>query len=240
MASTPIGTVHPRGFAGFESPLALGGALSAVGALSVVVTSAFYVASPQAVAGPVAPLDLAAAMAGAVKGAATLRLAGTVGVFGDLVWATAALLIALELGRSGRGVSAAGWVLLFLSIVIFTLVDGMTGYVFPPLAAASDASAFLGLKRLWDMLFLLGTAAYGAGVLAAMSGEAPAGAGAVDRFLVRALTVVGLFGGAAAVAGLLGVTGLPIDRIAGASIGLGSAMFVPISLKIAARRSALE
>ena len=233
MTSTPIGLLHSRSRPAFGGPLALGGALSALGAVGVVITSAFYVASPPAVAGPVAPLDLAAAMAGAVTGAATLHWAGTVGVFGDLIWATAALLLAQELGRRGRGVSAAGWILLFLSIVIFTLVVGMTGYVFPPLAAASDASAFLGLKRLWDMLFLLGTAAYGAGVLAAMGGEAPADRTRLDRFLVGALMVVGLIGGVDAVSGLLGVTGLPTDKIAGASIGLGSALFVPISLRIA-------
>jgi hypothetical protein len=233
MASTQIGIFPPRTRTGLRDPLALGGALSALGALGVVITSAFYVASPPAVAGPVQPLDLAAAMAGAVKGAATLHMAGTVGVFGDLVWATAALLIAQELGRRGRGVSAAGWILLFLSIVIFTFVDGMTGYVFPPLAAAANASAFEGLKRLWDMLFLLGTAAYGAGVVAALGEEARAKRTSVDRFLVRALIVVGLIGGLDAVAALLGVTGLPTDKIAGASIGLGSLLFVPISLRIA-------
>jgi hypothetical protein len=171
---------------------------------------------------------------GALRGAG--RLACGPDRLGDLAGGLArarALLIAQELGRRGRGVLAAGWILLFLSIVIFTFVDGMTGYVFPPLAAAANASAFEGLKRLWDVLFLLGTAAYGAGVVAAMGGEARTGRTPVDRFLVRALVVVGLIGGLDAVAGLLAVAGLPTDKIAGASIGLGSALFVPISLRIA-------
>ena len=54
------------------------------------------------------------------------------------------------------------------------------------MASAGDAAAFEGLKRLWDMLFLLGTTAYGVGVVAAMSGEAPAERTTTDRFLVRA------------------------------------------------------
>jgi len=237
MAATHAGALSPPAETRLGDPHALGGLLSALGAVAVVITSAFYVASPQAAAGPVQPLDLAAAIAGAAKGAATLRIAGTVGVFGDLIWATAALIIASELGRRGRGVSAAGWTLLFLSVVIFTLVDGLTGYVLPPLALAADSSAFEGFKRLWDMLFFLGTVAFGAGVMAAMGAESRAGRRKVDRVLTGALLIVGAIGGLDAVAGLLGVTGFPVDRIAGASIGLGSALFIPVSLRIA-RRSA--
>jgi hypothetical protein len=217
-----------------SGPLAVGGALSALGAAGVVITSAFYLLSPPAVAGPVQPLDLAAAMSGAIRGASTLRAAGSVGIFSDLIWATAALLIAQALARRGRGVAAAGWIALFLSIVIFTFVDGITGYVFPPLAVDGDVAAFEGLKRLWDMLFLLGTAAYGAGVVAALSGDTGRDRPRINRILAYALIVVGVIGGLDAVAGLvIGATSLPTDKIAGASIGLGSALFVPVSLQIA-------
>jgi hypothetical protein len=233
MTSTHLEILRTRERGGWGGPLALGGALSALGAVSVVITSGFYVMSPPAAAGPVQPLDLAAAMSGAATGAATLHAAGTVGIFGDLVWATGALLIAQELGRLGRGVSAAGWTLLFLSIMIFTFIDGMTGYVFPPLAAHANASAFEGFKRLWDMLFLLGTAAYGAGAVAALGADVASGRPMVGRILARAAIVVGLIGGLGALAGFAGFTGLPTDKIAGASIGLGSALFVPISLQIA-------
>jgi hypothetical protein len=212
--------------------LAVGGALSALGAASVVVTSAFYVMSPPAAAGPVQPLNLAAAMSGAVAGASTLHAAGTVGIFGDLIWAVAALLIAQELGRRGRAVSAAGWIALFLSIIIFTFVDGMTGYVFPQLAAGGDAPAFEGLKRLWDMLFLLGTFAFGAGAAAALGADAAGGHPLVGRRLAYVTALVGLVGAAAAVAGLLGVAGLPADKICGASIGLGAVLFTAVSLQL--------
>lgn len=215
------------------TPLAVGGVLSAVGAFGVVVTSLFYVLSPRAAAGPVAPLDLAAAMSGAASGAASLHAAGSIGVFGDIIWATAALILAGELARRGRGVSAAGWIALFLSILIFTLVDGMTGYVLPPLAAGSNAAGFEAFKRFWDMLFLLGTVAYGAGVVLALAGDLGASTPMVSRPLAWAALAVALIGGLAATAGLMGVTGLPIDRMSGGSIGLGALLFIPISLQIA-------
>jgi hypothetical protein len=233
MTSTHVGILRPQEHRGFSGPLAVGGALSALGAVSVVITGTFYLLSPPAMAGPVQPLDLAAAMSGAVRGAATLRAAGTVGIFGDLIWGVAAMLIAQEMGRRGHGVSAAGWTLFFLSIVLFILVDGMSGYVLPPLAAARNASAFEGFKRLWDMLFLLGTAAYGAGVAMALGAEAGSDRPQVNRVLAYALVVVAVVGGLDAVAGLLGESGLPIDKIAGASIGLGSILFIPASLQIA-------
>ncbi len=214
-------------------PFAVGGMLSALGAASVVVTSAFYVASPPAAAGPVQPLDLSAAISAAKLGSYTLHVAGTVGIFGDLIWAIAALTIAQELGRRGRSVAAAGWNALFLSILLFTFVDGMTGYVFPPLAAAGNVSAFEGLKRLWDMLFLLGTGAYGAGAIAALGADLASRRPVVNRALASATICVGLVGGLAAVAGLTGFVGLPIDKIAGGSIGLGSVLFVFVSVQIA-------
>jgi hypothetical protein len=233
MTSTHVGVLGTREWKGCSGPLAVGGALSALGAASVVITSAFYVLSPRAAAGPVQPLDLAAAMSGAATGGPMLHAAGTVGIFGDLIWATAALLIAQELGRRGRGVPAAGWIALFLSIVIFTFIDGMTGYVFPPLAAAGNASAFEGFKHLWDMLFLLGTFAYGAGVVAAMGADVAGGRPMVGRLLAWALILVGFIGGLGALAGFAGLADLPTDKIAGASIGLGSALFVPVSLQVA-------
>ena len=231
MASFEMTDLKDASGAGRPAPLTLGGLLSAVGALGVVITSLFYVLSPRAAAGPVAPLDVAAAMSAAVSGAASLHAAGAVGVFGDIVWATAALIVAGEMARRNRGVAAAGWTGLFISILIFTLVDGLTGYVFPQLAAGPNASAFEALKRFWDMLFLVGTLAYGAGAALAMAGDISAPAPMISRPLAWAALVVALVGGVAAGAGL--AAGLSVDRLAGASIGLGSLLFIPISLQIA-------
>ncbi len=213
------------------TPLALGGRLSALGALGVLATSAFYILSPRAAAGPVQPLDLAAAMAGAVSGVQTLRAAGTVGVFGDLIWATGALAIAGELARRNRALSAAGWIAVFLSIVIFTLVDAMTGFVLPQLAAAGQTGTFEGFKRLWDLLFLLGTLAYGAGAVMALAGDIASPSPMINRPLAWTALGVALAGALGAASGFMGFA--EADRIAGASIALGSALFIVISLQIA-------
>ena len=238
MATTHLDVLRVRKAAALTDPLTVGGWLSVVGALAVVATSALYVASPSAAAGPVRPFDLAAAAAGAANGAATLRAAGTVGIFGDLVWAVAALLIAQELGRRNRGVAAAGWLGLFLSIVIFIFVDGMTGFVFPPLAAHGNLAAFEGFRRLWDMLFQLGVIAYGVGVAAAFGAEWTADRPMVGRNLALAIVVVGLVGVLGALAGLAGVSAVPTDKIAGGGIGLGSLLLAVASWQIVRRAQA--
>lgn len=235
MTSTHAGALASRREEVQANPLALGGWLSAVGAASVVVTTAFYAISPPAAAGPVQPLDVAAAMSGALTGAATLKLAGTVGIFGDVVWASAALMIAGEFGRRGRGLPALGWSALLISIVLFTFIDGMTGYVFPQLAASGNTPAFEGFRRLWDMLFLLGTATYGAGLIVAFGGIVT-GSPPVGRGLSASIALVGLIALAASIAGFLGVTALPTDKIQGAMIGIGSALLIPASLQIARAR----
>jgi hypothetical protein len=83
------------------------------------------------------------------------------------------------------------------------------------------------------MLFLLGTAAYAGGVLAAFAGTARSGEGPVSRPLAWALVVVAAIGGLAALGGFAGVAAVPIDKIAGGSIGLGAALLIPASLQIA-------
>ena len=63
-----------------------------------------------------------------------LHAAGTVGIFSDIVMAVGVLLVAFELVRRERSIAAAGWIAMFLSIVVFTFVDAIGGYVLAPLA----------------------------------------------------------------------------------------------------------
>src|SRR4030095_4201929 len=108
-----------------------GGAALARGALGVAVTSVLYALAPPAAALPAYPLDQA--LAGARTGARTLIWAGTVGIFSDIVMAVGTFLVALELVRRERAVAAGGWFAMLLSIVVFTLVDAIGGYVLAPL-----------------------------------------------------------------------------------------------------------
>ena len=209
--------------------LSAGGAALALGSFGVTVTSVLYALSPPAAALPSYPLDQA--LAGARAGARPLFAAGTIGIFSDIVMAVGVLLVALELVRRERGVAALGWIAIFLSIVVFTFVDAMGGYVLAPLAEMHDGTnAFAGFKRLFDVLFLLGTVAFGGGAIVALADEMHTPAPTISRSLAVTGMLVGLAGTLAAAACF---AGLPFGQGVGISIGLGSVLFVAVGLQLA-------
>ena len=214
------------------SNLAAGGAALAAGSFGVTVASVLYALSPPAAALPTQPFDQALAMAAAVTGARTMFAAGTVGVFSDIVMAVGALLVALELARRGKGLAAAGWIAILLSVVVFTFVDAIVGYVLGPVAAtAGGAAAFAGFKRLFDVLFLLGTMAFGAGAVLALTSEIRSSTPIASKPAVVAGALAGLAGTLAAAACFMG---FPLQQGVGISLGLGSAVFGVIGAQIAA------
>jgi hypothetical protein len=212
------------------SNLTAGGAALALGSLGVVATSVLYALSPPAAALPAQPFDRAAALVGAVAGARPMFAAGTVGIFSDIVLAVGALLVALELARRGRGVAVGGWIAILLGAVVFTLVDAILGYVLGPLAATSDgAAAFGGFKRLFDVLFLLGTTAFGAGAVVALVNDMRSPTPIARKPLGLAGAVTGLAGVLAAAACF---AGFPLQQGVGISIAIGSAIFAAIGVQI--------
>ena len=215
------------------SNLRAGGAAVALGSFGVAVTSVLYALSPPAAALPAQPFDQALALAGAVAGARTMFAAGTVGIFSDIVMAVGALLVALELARRGRSLAVAGWIAILLSVVVFTLVDAIVGYVLGPVAALEDgAGAFTAFKRLFDVLFLLGTTAFGAGAMLALTNEMRSAVPIVSKPVALAGALTGMGGVLAAAACL---AGFPLEQAVGLSIGLGSAVFVAIGAQIMLR-----
>jgi hypothetical protein len=208
-----------------------GGIAMTVGWLGVLATTVCYALSPPAAAMPHQPFQLGAALEGAAAGAATMIAASFAGMFSDIVLATGTLLVALELVRRGRGVAAAGWIAMFLSVVIFALVDTMVGQVLVPLAATQGgASAFAGFKYLFDALFLLGTIAFGAGAIVALASDCRSAAPLVPRRLTYIGIAIGALG---SVAALGCFAHLPLDLAVGASIGLGAVLFTVIGVTIA-------
>lgn len=215
------------------SILPAGGAALALGSLGVTVTSVLYALSPPAAALPAQPFDFALSLAGAAAGARTMFAAGTVGIFSDIVAAVGAALVALELAWRGRGFAVAGWIAILLSIVVFTFVDAIVGYVLGPVAAMKDgAGAFAGFKRLFDVLFLLGTIAFGAGAMLALTNEMRSTAPIVSKPVAVAGALTGLAGVLAAAACF---AGFPLEQGVGISIGLGSAVFAVIGAQIMLR-----
>ncbi len=216
---------------GDSSILTIAGATLALGSLGVTATSVLYALSPPAATLPAQPFDQALALAGAVAGARTMFAAGTVGIFSDVVMAAGALLIVIGLARREKGAAAAGWAAIFLSIVVFTFVDAMVGYVLSPVAAMPDgAAAFAGFKRLFDVLFLLGTIAFGGGAIQALTSDMRSRAPIISQSVAVAGGLVGSGGLLAAAACL---AGFPLQQGVGISIGLGSAIFIAIGVQVA-------
>jgi hypothetical protein len=194
------------------------------------VTSVLYALSPPAVALPAQPFDQALALAGAVAGTPTLLAAGTIGVFSDIVFAVGALLLTLEQARRGRGLGVAGWVAIVLSVVVFTFVDAIVGFVLGPVATMKDgAGAFVAFKRLFDTLFLLGTAAFGAGAMLALVDDMRSAAPVASKPVALAGASTGFVAVLTAAACF---AGFPLEQGVGISIGLGSAIFAALGLQI--------
>jgi hypothetical protein len=220
--------------AGAGAPAVRLGALClAFGAAGVVATSLFYGMSPPAAAAPVVPLDLTAAAEGAVKGAVTMHLAGLIGIFGDIAITGGGFILGVDRLMKGDGVAALGWVLIAVSTIIFAIVDALVGFVLPQVAIASGASpAFLAAKILFDILFMLGAATFGAGAVLAVARNAIAG-GAVPRILAVPAVIVGLV---AFVSGTGGsVFALNLSSFMGLGILGGSVIFTLIGLRLAFR-----
>jgi len=216
------------------SNISVGGWAVAMGAVGVTATSIFYAVSPRAAALP-QPFDGVHALIGAIDGAATLHAAGTIGIFSDLIMAAGASLIAFEMANRRRGAAAIGWAILILAIVIFIFVDALAGYVLSPVAAlGGDSHAFVGFKRLFDALFLLGTAASGAGTMFALIAEAKSAKPLISKAVCHAGTFAGFLGLIAAVACLCG---WPLDLVAGGSILLVAVVFCFAGLQIACAES---
>ena len=213
------------------STLAAGGAATAAGSFGVIVTSVLYALSPPAAALPAQPIDQGAAQAGAIAGAQIMYAAGTIGIFSDIVLAAGTLLVMVELARRERGLAAAGWAGVVLSVVVFTFVDAVVSHVLGPVAATKEgAAAFAGFKRLFDVLFLLGTFAFGAGAMVAMASELRTSTPLVSRPFALAGAIVGA---AAVLSAAACFAGFPLEQGVGVSIGLGSAVFAGIGLQMA-------
>ncbi len=209
-----------------------GGLALALGSAGVVVTSVFYKLSPLAAAMPVLPADYAAARAGAIAGASTMRLAGLFGVSGDVLITAGAFLLAGLWLRNGRGAGALGWLLIGISTIVFTVVDALVGFVLTA-TAAEEASGFIAAKSLFDALFMQGTACFGLGAVLFALPEVFGN----SRFTPRLLAVAALLVGAlAAASGLGGLMGFNLHNPIGLSVISGSALFTVIGLGIALRR----
>lgn len=208
----------------------IAGLAVALGSASVVMTSLFYILSPPPIVTPVLQAKPGAVSA-TIEGAATMRIAGSFGVLGNLVLAVGCLLMAIERALQGRAVAVAGWAMILMSLVVFEIVDGLFGFVLSRAAAdPGGMPVFFAFRNLYAVFFLVGTAAFGLGAILAL---------AQDRNAVRAWrlpAIAGMANGAMGLfAALATVVGLPFERLVGLSVGLGAIIFVGIGIHAATK-----
>jgi hypothetical protein len=211
-----------------------GGVATAVGSLGVVVTSAFYALSPVPAALPIPNPVMATALAGMIAGRNTMVAAGTVGIGFDVIMIAGALLLMAFRKPASLQIERLGWALVAISVLIFIGVDSLAAGVLTQLAVMDGAlGAFAGFKLIFDMLFILGTLAFGLGVPAILVSEMRA-----ERpVLATPLIWVGLIAAAMGlVAGLLYFVNVSLPQVIGISIALGAIAFTIYGVQIARAR----
>jgi hypothetical protein len=207
------------------------GACLGLGAAGVVLTSLFYLLSPPHAAMPVVPPDLNIAAAGAIDGAATMRLAGLTGIPADMLITAGGLVLGLAEGLRGRGVSALGWFLIALSTVIFAIVDALVGFVLPQAAISAPAS-FPAAKLTFDILFVSGTFAFGTGAVLAVLPRVFDGYDHIPRLVSYAALAFGAISAASAIGYIFGMN---THHFMGIGIAGGALSFALIGVAIAYR-----
>lgn len=211
------------------------GSAVAVGAFGVVVAGAFYALSPVAAALPVPDPVLAHAQAGMVAGRVTLRIAGTVGIFADVILAAGTLVLTAFRPPAGLPAERMGWALVTLSVLDFVLVDALSAGVLTQVAAMDGAAAaFAGFKSLYDTLFALGTLVFGLGAIPILAGDMRSPS-PILPWLWRGIGL--LSAGAALVSASLYFMQIAAPHAIGVSIVGGALVFGVYGIRLARRSS---
>lgn len=207
------------------------GLLLAIGSFGVVVTSAFYALSPVPAALPIPNVAIPDALSGMLTGRNTMIAAGTAGIFGDVIMTAGALLLMVFRKPAGLQIERLGWALVVLSVTIFIFVDGLSASVLTQLAALDGGlPAFTGFKLFYNLLFTLGTAAFGAGVPCILASELQS----QDSVLPKWASWVGIVAALAGlVSALLYFLGLSLPLVIGISIAITSLLFGVYGILIA-------
>lgn len=213
-----------RASADFWAALAI-----AAGAAGVIATSAFYGLSPPQAALPMPDPMMAQASDAAATGAALLKAGGTIGIVSDVVLVIGALVLMARRTASKDGLERLGWAGIAVSALVFITVDAMAGYVLPEVAAIPHSgAAFAGFKRLFDVLFVLGTLTFGAAMMAIFWNARRNGA--------RILGTIGCLAGIlATVVSCAYFVGVNLAQPIGISVAVGSVLFTLLGVQLAMR-----
>ncbi len=209
-----------------------GGVGVALGAAMIAIVSGLYATSPVAATMPVVAARLSEALE-ALRASNGVQLwwIGVVGLTGDIIFATAAMMVSLGLVLRGQPVPAAGWLGIALSNIIFVGVDALVGRTFVNVAPITTSDAgFIAAKSLSDALFISGTFAFGTGALLVFAPRLIRSRSLPSRVIAFLGVAVGLLGAGAA---LICLFGADAGQLLGLAIAAGSAIFLIVGLRAA-------
>lgn len=202
-----------------------------IASVAIAGVSICYVLSPFVAALPVIPLDLDAAIEGARSGRTSMHLIGVIGMPGDALFVTTAVLLAFMRMSGGRTIEAMGWMLAGIGTLVFMLADAVVGTVLPQLASAGMPQAFLAAKSLFDLFFVVGTLVFGLGAtLTALHNLRPGGGVPISLAWPILLSGIGNVVSASAA-----IAGQNVPRIMGLTIGTDAVLYMLVALALLKR-----
>lgn len=220
-------TIRPDGD---PRTLVWGGRAVAIGAAGVVVTSVLYALSPPQAVLPIPNPALADAWRDMLAGQTVIVAAGTIGILADVLLAAGAFMLMLPAWTNGLPFKRLGWACLAISTLIFIWVDGLSAGVLTQLAALDGAYAsWVGFKRLFDMLFVAGTLAFGVGGFAVLASDLSAQL----PVLPKPLTWIGISIAAAGLgSALLYFANVNLAPVMGLAIAGGTLIFTVYGIRV--------
>jgi hypothetical protein len=173
---------------------------------------------------------LADALRDMIAGQTFMVAAGMAGVVSDVILAAGALVLMVFRRRAGLRFEPLGWACAAISALIFVSVDALSAGVLTQLASIDGAYAtFVGFKRLFDMLFIVGALAFGLGGLAVLLSELMA----KSPVLPKPLVWIGVaFSLASLVSSLLYFANVNLAPVIGISIAGGTLVFAAYGVQI--------
>ncbi len=187
--------------------------VAAIGSAGVLLITGIYASAPPVVTAPLPEgTPIQSAFKASQDAVFQLQTAGTVGLAADILLIGGGMTLAM---RSSSSVAQRMfWIWIAASTGVFVVVDGLAGQVMPAVLRSDDLDTYRLARTAFDLAFVIGTATFGAGLIAAWFAKEDWAVG------LRSLALLG--GLTSELAILLHLGGQTLPLLFGISVGLGA------------------